>query len=187
MVNNYIDKVRSWFIKLSIREKVIVTTVIVTTLLIAFYNLVYFPMTTAQELLKNRIEVKKSEIVEMQKIADNIINIQSKLQQFDKKIQASSKIGSALSVIEFAISEIGIPKKNVSLSPSQTSELGGYTEELVLVKINNISLVEVVALLKLLREKNPIFRVKRLTVKQIFSNKDLLGASISIATYKIVP
>ena len=94
--------------------------------------------------------------------------------------EAASRRGPVLTEIENLTKRANLQSKIVSLKPQAGAQAGGVTESIVEIKLDNITLYDIVNYVYLI-EKDTL-RIKKLYFKPRFDNPKLLNATILVSS-----
>jgi len=163
--------------KLESRDKKTLLIGGVAAALILLYVYVFSPLTDDLGRKRDLIPKREKELAEMREMAKQYQEIQKRL----KDAQAvSSQRGPLLTEIENLTRRANLSSKIVSLKPQTGTQAAGYTESVVEVRLDNITLYDVVNYVFLLEKS--AFRIKKLTFKPRYDNPKLLNATILVAS-----
>jgi len=144
---------------------------------ILLYALVLSPFMEDLGRKRDLIPKKQREVEEMKKLRDDYRVIQQQLQAAQ---EAASKRGPLLTEIENLTKRANLNSKIVSLKPQLGTQTGDFKESLVEIKLDNITLYDVVNYVYLL-EKTGI-RVRKLSFKPRYDNLKLLNTTILVSS-----
>jgi len=144
---------------------------------ILLYVLVLSPFMEDLGRKRDLIPKKQREVEEMKKLRDEYRLIQQQLQAAQ---EAASKRGPLLTEIENLTKRANLNSKIVSLKPQLGTQTGDFKESLVEIKLDNITLYDVVNYVYLL-EKTGI-RVRKLSFKPRYDNLKLLNTTILVSS-----
>ena len=146
-------------------------------LVIVLYFYVLSPLTDELARKRDLIPRKERDLAEMQGLRDQYREIQQRLKLAQ---EAASKRGPLLTEIENLTKRANLAGKIVSLKPQAGIQAGGVTESIVEIKLDNITLYDIVNYVCLI-EKDTL-RIKKLYFKPRFDNPKLLNATILVSS-----
>jgi type II secretory pathway component PulM len=149
----------------------------VAALIIVLYAYVLSPLTGELARKRDLLPRKEQDVVEMQGLRDQYKEMQLRLKQAQ---DAASKRGPLLTEIENLTKRANLQSKIVSLKPQAGIQAAGVTESIVEIKLDNITLYDVVNYVYLI-EKDTL-RIKKLYFKPRFDNPKLLNATILVSS-----
>jgi type II secretory pathway component PulM len=145
--------------------------------LILLYALVLSPLAADLSLKRGLIPKKEKDLEEIKALRTRYLDIQQLLQQAQA---AAAQRGPLLTEIENISRRANLSGKIVSLKPQQGVQTEGFTESIVEVKLDNITLYDVVNYVHML-EKNTL-RIRKLQFKPRYDNPKLLNATILVSS-----
>ena len=149
----------------------------VAALVIVLYAYVLSPLTSELARKRDLLPKKEQDLVEMQGLRDQYQEMQLRLKQAQ---DAASKRGPLLTEIENLTKRANLQSKIVSLKPQAGVQAAGVTESIVEIKLDNITLYDIVNYVYLI-EKDTL-RIKKLYFKPRFDNPKLLNATILVSS-----
>lgn len=144
---------------------------------ILLYSFVLSPLSSDLSRKRELIPRKEKDLVEMKALRTDYTEIQKQLQQAQAE---AAKRGPVLTEIENITKRANLSSKIVSLKPQAGVQTAGFTESIVEVKLENITLYDIVNYVYLL-EKDTL-RVRKLQFKPRFDNPKLLNATILVSS-----
>lgn len=153
--------------RLSSRERTLVGLAGGALVVILVYTLIWQPIEDQRVQLAKRIQVKQRELIEMQQMRETYLDLRSQFELRQKIIEKADPKFSLFPHIEATVSEVlGGRDKIVSMNP-QNKDLGGvYKEESVELKLNGVSLQQLVDLMYHIEKSPQPLRLTRLQVKK---------------------
>ena len=149
----------------------------VAAFIIVLYAYVLSPLTADLTRKRDLIPKKEKDLAEMLVLRDQYRELHLRLSQAQ---DAASKRGPLLTEIENLTKRANLSGKIVSLKPQAGVQAGGVTESIVEIKLDNITLYDVVNYVYLM-EKSAL-RIKKLYFKPRFDNPKLLNATILVSS-----
>jgi type II secretory pathway component PulM len=145
--------------------------------LILLYAFVLSPLTTDLSRKRELIPKKEKDLVEMKTLRTEYTEIQKQLQQAQAE---AAKRGPILTEIENITKRANLSSKIVSLKPQVGAQAVGFKESIVEIKLDNITLYDIVNYVYLL-EKDTL-RIRKLQFKPRFDNPNLINATILVSS-----
>jgi len=145
--------------------------------IIVLYALVLSPLMADLSRKRDLIPKKEKDLVEIRVLREQYVEIQQRLQQAQA---AAVKRGPLLTEIENLTKRANLSSKIVSLKPQAGVQGDGFTESMVEIKLDNITLYDIVNYAYML-EKDTL-RIKKLNFKPRFDNPKLLNATILVSS-----
>lgn len=153
--------------RLSSRERTLVGLAAAALSVIIIYTMVWQPIEDARVQLAKRIQVKQRELVDIQLMRDAYLDLKNQFELRQSIIEKADPRFSLFPHIEATVSQVlGGREKIVSMNP-QNKDLGGaYREDSVELKLNGVSLQQLVDLMYHIEKGAQPLRLTRLQVKK---------------------
>ncbi len=145
--------------------------------LIVLYALVLSPIMSDLSHKRELIPKKEKDLAEIKTLKVQYLEIQQQLQAAQA---AAAKRGPLLTDIENITKRTNMSSKIVSLKPQAGVQTEGFKESIVEVKLENITLYDLVNYVYQL-EKDTL-RIRKLQFKPRFDNPKLLNSTILVAS-----
>lgn len=151
--------------RLSPRERGMLSLAAGTVLLIGLYSLVWQPLATGRVNVKRRIVAKQRELVEIQEMRRDYFEL---VRQFEagEIILMKNRDFSLFPHIESAVGQVVSRDHIQSMSPQSKVIADAYKEESVELRLQDVSLDQLVDLLYRIEKGEQPLRVTRLQVKK---------------------
>lgn len=163
--------------KLEPREKKVLGVGAAVAVALLLYAFVLSPFLDDLARKRSLIPKKERDLVEMEKLRDEYHDIQKQLQQAQA---AAAKRGPILTEIENISKRSNMTGKIVSLKPQAGTQTQGFSESIVEVKMDNVTLYDVVNYIYLLERST--LRVRKLAFKPRYDNPKLLNATLLVSS-----
>lgn len=145
--------------------------------LILLYALVLAPITADISRKRDLIPKKEKDLAEMKAMQAQYLDLQNKL----KELQAlAARRGPLLTDIENFTKQANLSSKIVSLKPQTGVQAEGFKETVVEVRLESITLYDMVNYIYLL-EKNTL-RIRKLQFKPRYEDQKLLNATLLVSS-----
>jgi type II secretory pathway component PulM len=145
--------------------------------LILLYAFVLSPLTSDLSRKRELIPRKEKDLAEIKELRTQYLEIQKRLQEAQA---AAAKRGPLLTEIENITKRANLSSKIVSLKPQAGVQTESFKESIVEVKLDNITLYDVVNYVYLL-EKDGL-RIRKLQFKPRYDNPKLLNATVLVSS-----
>lgn len=149
----------------------------IAAVVIVLYALVLSPIMSDLSRKRDLIPKKEKDLVEIKALKDQYLEIQ---QQLRAAQAAAAKRGPLLTDIENITKRTNLSSKIVSLKPQAGVQTEGFKESIVEVKLENITLYDLVNYVYQL-EKDTL-RIRKLQFKPRYDNPKLLNSTILVAS-----
>jgi type II secretory pathway component PulM len=164
-------------LKLEPRDKKVLLFGGVAAALILLYVYALAPFTSDLSRKRELIPRKEKELAEMKVLKEQYLEIQERLREAQA---AAAKRGPLLTEIENITKRANLGGKIVSLKPQAGVQTEGFKESIVEVKLDNITLYDVVNYVYLLEKE--ALRIRKLQFKPRYDNPKLLNATVLVSS-----
>ncbi|VAX17498.1 hypothetical protein MNBD_NITROSPINAE04-954 [hydrothermal vent metagenome] len=171
---------------MSQRESLMTLSAGVFVAVIILWLGVYEPMATRKEVLKRKIKVKSEELLEVSALSGRIVTEKRHLERFESALKKQPEGFSSLARMENLATKAGMRKNITSMSPQASTDIGGYKESSINIKVEKVSLPQLVMFLESMRGSGSILRIKRISIKPKYEDASILDVSMSVASYNTV-
>ncbi|VAX21801.1 hypothetical protein MNBD_NITROSPINAE01-1557 [hydrothermal vent metagenome] len=165
------------------RERILIVSTIIFTLVVALWIGIYEPFLEKQEIMARKIEAKTKELAEVTALAKKLAREQSLINRFEMKLRKKPFKGSLLAKMESLAADAGIRKNIASMAPSPANEFDGYRESTVAIKIEKATLPGVVHFLESINATPGVMLVKRISIRPKYDDPSKLDVSLAISNY----
>ncbi len=170
-----------YYNRLAPRERILVGVAAVSVVSILLYSFVWDPLQTSREQLTRRITAKEKDLSEIQRERDTYLDLKRRL---DSNQAAFAPVDSSFNLFAYLQGEISqaVSKEHIlSMNPS-TKNSAEFQEEMVEIKLQQLSLPQIVDLVYRVEKGQHPLRFSRLQIKKRFNdiwNFDV-GATVSL-------
>ncbi len=144
---------------------------------ILLYALVLSPLLADLSQKRELMPKKEKDVMEMKALRTQYTEIQKQLQQVQAE---AAKHGPILTEIENITKRANLSSKIVSLKPQAGVQTEGFKENIVEIKLENITLYDIVNYVYML-EKDTL-RIRKLQFKPRYDNPKLINATIFVSS-----
>jgi type II secretory pathway component PulM len=163
--------------KLEPRDKKTLTFGGIAAAIILLFVFVISPLSSDLSRKRELIPKKEKDLVEMKALKTRYVEIQQQLQASQA---AAAKRGPLLTEIENLTKQANLNSKMVSLKPQAGVQTETFKESIVEIKLDNITLYDIVNYVYLL-EKDAL-RIRKLQFKPRYDNPKLLNSTILVSS-----
>jgi type II secretory pathway component PulM len=164
-------------LKLEERDKKTLIVGGIIAAVIVLYTLVFSPLMSDLARKRDLIPRKQKDLAEMKDLKTEYLNIQHQLQAAQA---AAAKRGPLLTEIENTTKRANLSGKIVSLKPQAGVQTAGFKESIVEVKLENVTLYDIVNYVFLLEQG--ALRIRKLQFKPRYDNPKLLNSTILVSS-----
>ncbi len=172
------------FDSLSGREKIAVFSAIFFISATLFWLFIYTPAVESKALLIRKIEKSEKKLAETKALARELVKIRKEIELFTARISPGQNSTSPLSRIEQTALSSGIRDKITSMSPSPAIESDGFSEVVVNVSMEQVTLASFARFVAMLT-KGGALSVKRVSISPEYADPSLLSVSIALSFFEV--
>jgi hypothetical protein len=134
--------------------------------------------------LEGKIVKKRAEVENITRLREQYMEAHKQLADIKAKLDKMEKGFSVLSFIEDLANKQNIRENIGSVKPKTIPLNDNYDENIVELKMANVSLTELVDFIHKIENSGHLLKVKRLRIKTRYDNRDLLNVTLQVTTYK---
>lgn len=170
-------------VRLSRREKHYLVLCAVAVALFILVQFILFPFMDARERTKRAIMYEESMLRELAVLCAEYRSLRDEARDVGRMIEKRSGDFSLFSFLEREADRAGI-KPNIShMRPSETIERGPYRESSVELRLENITIAQLVDYLERVETEQYLVSVRRIAIKRTENPPGLLSVLIQFVTY----
>jgi type II secretory pathway component PulM len=173
----------AWWRGRADRERVVLGVGAVIALGLAGYALVADPLMERSGRLDRRIVQRQDDLARVERLGAEYRVLAEQVAGLDRRIAAPGSF-ALLSFLEETASAQQMRNRLTSIRPQPTQTLAPYREVIAEVKLESITLAQVVAYLGALDRAPQRVRVKLLRLKTRYADPKLLDGSLLVSTYE---
>ena len=168
--------------KLSRRERSCLVLCAVAVFLFLLFQFAIFPFADARERTKRSITRAESTLRDLAVLSAEYRSLGAASLEVDRLIKDRPKDFSLFSFLEQQAGEVGI-KPNISyMRPSETIDQGSYRESSVEMRLENITMSQLVEYLRRVESEEHLVRVRRIVIKRTEVPRGCLSVLIQLVT-----
>ncbi|MHC4086571.1 MAG: hypothetical protein ACYSWZ_14805 [Planctomycetota bacterium] len=173
-------------IRLTRREKFLALALAIFTGGCLLFAFAIKPALARTRTLRRVISEKQDELEKLHATSNEYIFLRDSLDNVRAKVASQDKGFELLPFMESLIREHGLTKKVVTMK-QQVLNLGpGHSETIVEVKLENLTLKQLVDFLRKVESSQPLARTKSLYIKKNLTNTEMLDSVIEIHNPKLI-
>jgi len=169
--------------QLAKREKYFIAlagTVIVLALVIEF---VIAPFFEKKETLQLNLAAKKNSLQEMAALHQEYLGMQQDTNTLARRLASRPENFTLFSYLEKAAGDAGIKDNIKYMKPSASTGKGSFKESLVEMKLEHITLGQMVSYLKLIESPDKLVSIKRISIQSNTKETSYLDAILQVLTF----
>jgi len=167
------------------REKLMLGGLIVTITALLFFHFLLSPLLDSRQQLQKSLVKKQFELQEIQKLQKEYKSLQNTSGDIQKRLEKRSKSFSLFSFIEKQATIAGIKQQINYLKPSEVTSDGPLKESRVDMKLQQITLENLVKFLRGVESSQNVVSVNRISIQEHGKEQGHLNAVIQIITFKL--
>lgn len=161
-----VRQVLNVFSRMSGRERTLVGLAALVLVLTCLYTFVLDPLTAERALLSTRVGAKEKDLTTLVELRQRYLDLNQKLVAAQGLLAKADPNFSLFTHLETTIAQV-IPRERISsMNPSSKSIGEQYEEQLVEIKLTQVSLQQLVDMLHRIEKGSYPLRVTRLQVKK---------------------
>ncbi|SDZ81456.1 general secretion pathway protein M [Desulfuromusa kysingii] len=160
---------------LSPREKVIVATGLIILLLLFVWFVLLNPYLETMRSLEGKIVTHRQNLQKVETMRDQISQLREDLAGVKIAKQGAKPL---FSLVESMAVQTGVREQLLSMRPQPTTTQGQFRQQLVEIRLEKISLPQVVKLLHAIEYRSAGVQVKSMQVKPRFEDRSMLDVNM---------
>jgi len=170
--------------RLSSRERLLVGLAGGAALIIALYTLVWEPLNEGRAQLARRIQVKRQELTEMQKMREDYLALLNQFELRQKIIERADPKFALFPHIEATVGQVVGREKIASMNPTNKDIGDAYREESVEIKLTGILLQQLTDLMYRIEKSPQPLRFTRMQVKKRVRDPQSFDVTATVSMLK---
>jgi general secretion pathway protein M len=175
----------AWWRERTDRERVVLGIGAAAAVLLAGYGLVVDPLLERHSLLDRRIANRQEDLDRVARLAAEYRVAADQVAALDQRVSQPGAF-ALLSFLEESASAQQIRNRLASIRPQPVQTLAPYREVTAEVKLEAITLAQIVAYLETLDRAPQRLRIKSLRLKTRYADPKLMDGSFVVSTYERV-
>lgn len=155
----------NFFLRMSSRERMLVSAAVIGLAVAAIYSLIIDPLTTGEQSIARSMKRKEQDLKSLAQLRYDYLDVSQKLTAGETMLAKTSKDFSLFTFLEATISQV-TPGKISSMNRSNKTAGDQYEEELVEFKLTQVTLDNIVDMLHRIEKGDSALRVTRLLIKE---------------------
>ncbi len=169
--------------QLAKREKYLVTLAVIIIVLGAVIQFVFTPFLEKKELYKNNVTAKQNNLQEMVALREEYLLLEQDSDVLTQRLAQRPKNFTLFSFLEKAAGDAGVKENIKSMKPSASAGKGPFKESLVEMKLERITLGQMVDYLKLIESPEYLVNIKRLSIQSNKKETQFLDVVLQVLTF----
>lgn len=165
--------------QLSRREQVMVGAAVGAVLLVAIWLGVVDPYRAAMGRLDSQIRNRSNSLVEVKGLQQDVLQLRQQLSEVSGR---KGMDGPLFSYVETLTEESGVRDNLASMRPQPATQQGEYRQQLVELKLEKLSISQLVRFLYAIEYAGQGVQVKSMRIKRRFEDHSSLDVNLSVFT-----
>jgi general secretion pathway protein M len=168
--------------KLARREKYFVLVALFSIGTFLLFQFLIFPFFEARERIKRGVGTKESALKEMIRLSSEYQRYRRGSRSIGQLIVSRKKGFTLFSFLEMAAGEAGVKTYIKYMKPSTSPGTGPYKESLVEMKLEAITLPQLISYLYRIESPNSLVSIKRISIKENKKGSGYLDTILQVMT-----
>lgn len=173
-----------WY-RMARREQIMVGGLAVFVVALLVFQLIFSPLLNSRQKLQKSVSKKQHEFQHIQELQKQFQDLANKNGDIRQRLNTRPKTFSLFSFIEQQANSSKIKEKIEYLKPSNIKGDGLLEEYRVDMKLEKITLSELVTFLKNAESTKNVVFVNRISIQEQGKNEGLISAVIQLVTFKV--
>ncbi len=169
--------------QLAKREKYFVAVAVIVIVSAVIIQFVIMPFVEKRERFKNNVTVKQNNLQQMVGLRQEYLLLQKDSDTLAQRLKSRPKNFTLFSFLEKAAGDSGVKDNIKSMKPSASTGKGLFKESLVEMKLERITLGQMVEYLKLIESPDKLVSVKRISIQSNKKETQFLDVVLQVLTF----
>jgi len=169
--------------QLAKREKYLVTLAVIVIIFAVVIQFAVMPFFEKRERYRNNVTVKEKQLQEIAVLRQEYLLLQQDSDILAQRLANRAKNFTLFSFLEKAAGEAGVKGNIKSMKPSASTGKGPFKESLVEMKLERITLGQMVGYLKLIESPKNLVSIKRISIQSNKKETQFLDAVLQVLTF----
>jgi general secretion pathway protein M len=169
--------------QLAKREKYLISLAVIVITLALVTQLVIMPFVDKREQYNSNVSVKQKNLQEMINLRQEYLVLQQGSDILAQRLAGRSGSFTLFSFLEKAAGDAGVKENIKYMKPSASTGKGPFKESLVEMKLERITLGQMVGYLKLIESPDKLVSIKRISIQSNKKETQYLDAILQVLTF----
>ncbi len=169
--------------QLAKREKYLIALAVIVIVFALLIQLVIMPFFETRGRYKNNVTVKQKNLQQMVALRQEYLFLQQDSDTLAKRLTARPRNFTLFSFLEKAAGTAGVKENIKYMKPSAATGKGPFKESLVEMKLERITLGQMVGYLKLIEAPDKLVSIKRISIQSNKKETKFLDAILQVLTF----
>jgi len=169
--------------QLAKREKYLVTLAVIVIVLGAVIQFVVTPFLEKKELYDKNVATKQNNLQQMVALREEYLLLEQDSDVLTQRLARRPKNFTLFSFLEKAAGDAGVKSNIKSMKPSASVGKGPFKESLVEMKLERVTLGQMVGYLKLIESPENLVNIKRISIQSNKKETQFLDVVLQVLTF----
>ena len=169
--------------QLAKREKYLVTLAVVAMVLALVIQFAIMPFVDKRERYKNNVTVQQNNLQQISALQQEYLLLQQDSDTLTQRLKNRPQNFTLFSFLEKAAGDSGVKNNIKSMKPSASAGQGLFKESLVEMKLERITLGQLVGYLQLIESPDNLVGIKRISIQTNKMEKQFLDVVLQVLTF----
>ena len=169
--------------QLAKREKYLIFLAVIVIVLALVIQLAIMPFVEKKEQYHNRVTANQKNLQEMVNLRQEYLVLQQGSEVLAQRLAKRPKSFTLFSFLEKAAGDAGVKENIKSMKPSASTGKGPFKESLVEMKLERITLGQMVGYLKLIESPDMLVSIKRISIQSNKKETQYLDVIMQVLTF----
>ena len=176
----------NYFHMLQRREQILVVSAGILVLVAALFTFVIDPILARGANLDRRLATARRQLMELQTLRGDYQRQQQIIDRIDAQLRRQKKNFAIFSHLEQVAGQAGIQDKIQSMNTVASPPNTVYKEDSVEVKMEGVTLEQLIEYLRRVERSPQVLKIKRLQVNPIRDNRQLLSVRFRVSVFSLM-
>ena len=169
--------------QLAKREKYLIALAVIVIVFAVVIQLAVMPFLEKREQLRSGVAGKQNSLQQMAALRQEYLLLQQDSNTLAQRLTNREKNFTLFSFLEKAAGDAGVKEHIKYMKPSASAGTGPFKESLVEMKLERITLVQMVGYLKLIESPDKLVGIKRISIQANKKETQFLDAILQVLTF----
>jgi general secretion pathway protein M len=170
--------------KLAKREKYFISIAAVSISIFLLFEFLIFPFLEKRERIQSGIKAKEAGLREIVMLGAEYESIKKSSQVIDRLLARRKKGFTLFSFLERAAGEAEVKDRIEYMKPSTSKGKGPYKESMIAMKLNAITLNQLVGYLYRIESPENVIKIKRVSITENKKGPGYIDAVLQVLTFQ---
>lgn len=169
--------------QLAKREKYLITLAVIVIVAAVMLQFGLMPFLEKKEQYDNNVTVKQNNLQQMVALREQYLLLEQESDVLVQRLARRPKNFTLFSFLEKAAGDAGVKNNIKSMKPSATTGKGPFQESLVEMKLERITLGQMVGYLQLIESPENLVSIKRISIQSNKKETQFLDVVLQVLTF----